>query len=266
MSAAAPDQLTRKQREFQQREQLILDTAQQLLDAQGYAHLTMERIAEAVEYSKGTIYNHFSSKEDLVCSLCCRCVSNLIELFQRAASYDGSTRERFSAIGIAYSLHHQLYPLDAQNIQIVKSNAVREKLSEAKLHELNVLEQQVTGIALEVVREAIDCGDIPGNTGNADEIVFGFWSMHYGALLLAFSDIPLEQLGFSPVIRLLWNNSQKLLEAFGWQPLSQGIDTDALFEKLCSALFAEEICKINSVPNQGVLTRPGSDLKENHHG
>jgi hypothetical protein len=76
--------------------------------------------------------------------------------------------------------------------------------------------------------------------------------MHYGALLLAFSDIPLEQLGFSPVIRLLWKNSQKLLDAFGWRPLSQGGDTDALFEKLCSALFAEEICKINSDPNQGV--------------
>jgi AcrR family transcriptional regulator len=247
--STAPDQLTRKQREFQQREQLILDTAQHLLDGQGYAHLTMERIAEAVEYSRGTIYNHFSSKDDLVCSLCCRCMSSLIELFRRAANYDGTTRERFSAIGIAYSLYHQLHPLDAQNIQIVKTNAVREKLSEAKLHELTVLEQQVTGIALEVVRDAIACGDIPSNGGTADEVVFGFWSMHYGALLLAFSDIPLEQLGFSPAIRSLWKNSQKLLDAFGWQPLSQGTDTDTLFEKLCSALFAEEICKINSDPH-----------------
>ena len=70
------DNLPRKQREFQQREQLILDTAQSMLHQHGYAQLTMERIAEAVEYSKGTIYNHFSSKEDMVCSLCCRCVSN----------------------------------------------------------------------------------------------------------------------------------------------------------------------------------------------
>jgi AcrR family transcriptional regulator len=248
--SANPEHLSRKQRDFQQREQLILDTAQHLLDAQGYAHLTMERIAESVEYSKGTIYNHFSSKEDLVCSLCCRCMSSLIDLFQRAAGYRGNTRERFSTIGIAYSLYHQLHPLDAQNIQIVKSNAVREKLSVEKQNELNALEQQVTGIALQIVREAIASGDIPDDAGSADEIVFGFWSMHYGALLLAFSDIPLEQLGFSPAIHLLWKNSQKLLDAFGWRPLSQGIDTDALFEKLCSALFAEEICKINSDPHR----------------
>ena len=87
------DKLPRKQREFQLREQLILDSAQCILHELGYAQLTMERVADAVEYSKGTIYNHFSSKEDLVCALCCRCVSNLIELFKRAYDYPGTTRE-----------------------------------------------------------------------------------------------------------------------------------------------------------------------------
>jgi len=53
--------LSRKQREIATREQLILDTAQNILHEQGYSHLTMERIAEATEYSKGTIYYHFSS-------------------------------------------------------------------------------------------------------------------------------------------------------------------------------------------------------------
>ena len=247
------DNLTRKQREFQQREQLILDTAQHMLHQHGYAQLTMERVAEAVEYSKGTIYNHFSSKEDLVCSLCCRCVSNLIELFKRAYDYSGTTRERFSAIGIAYSLYHQLNPLDAQNIQVVKTNAVREKLSTAKLQEMSALEHEITQLCMNLVNEAFESGDIAG-TGNAsaDTIVFGFWSMLYGGMLLAQSDIPLEDLGFSPVILLLWNNSQRLMDAYGWKPLSKDADTDALFNSLCSALFAEEVCKLT----QG----------EDHHG
>ncbi|UCB55148.1 MAG: TetR/AcrR family transcriptional regulator [Thiotrichales bacterium] len=251
--AAPLDNLPRKQREFQQREQLILDTAQGMLHEHGYAQLTMERIAEAVEYSKGTIYNHFSSKEDLVCSLCCRCVSNLIELFQRAYEYPGTTRERFAAIGIAYSLYHQLNPLDAQNIQIVKTNAVREKLSEEKQQELGALEREITQLCMNLVNEAIEAGDIARSENHtADAIVFGFWSMLYGGILLAQSDIPLEDLGFSPVIMLLWNNSQRLMDAYDWQPLSKTTDTDALFKKLCSALFAEEMCKLT----QG----------ESHHG
>ena len=247
------DNLPRKQREFQQREQLILDTAQDMLHEHGYAQLTMERIAEAVEYSKGTIYNHFSSKEDLVCSLCCRCVSNLIELFQRAYEYPGTTRERFAAIGIAYSLYHQLNPLDAQNIQIVKTNAVREKMSEEKQQELGALEHEITQLCMNLVNEAIEAGDVSSTENHtADTIVFGFWSMLYGGMLLAQSDIPLEDLGFSPVIMMLWNNSQRLMDAYGWQPSSNATDTDAQFKKLCSALFAEEMCKLT----QG----------ENHHG
>jgi AcrR family transcriptional regulator len=239
------DNLPRKQREFQQREQLILDTAQQMLHQHGYAQLTMERIAEAVEYSKGTIYNHFSSKEDLVCSLCCRCVSNLIDLFRRAYDYPGSTRERFAAIGIAYSLYHQLNPLDAQNIQVVKTNAVREKLGEEKLQEMSTLEHEITQLCMDLVNEAIEAGDLPGSEKHTvDTIVYGFWSMLYGGMLLAQSDIPLEDLGFSPVILMLWNNSQRLMDAYDWQPLSKSIDTGDLFKHLCSALFAEEVCKL----------------------
>ena len=251
--SAQPDNLPRKQREFLQREQLILDTAEQMLHQHGYAQLTMERVAEAVEYSKGTIYNHFSSKEDLVCSLSCRCVSNLIVLFKRAYDYPGTTRERFAAIGIAYSLYHQLNPDDAQYIQIVKTNAVREKLSEEHLQQLNSLEHEITQLCMNLVNEAIAAGDISSTENHtADAIVFGFWSMLYGGILLSQSDIPFVDLGFSPVIILLWNNSQRLMDAYGWEPLCKDHDTDALFSKLCSALYAEEICKLT----QG----------ENHHG
>lgn len=240
-------QLTRKQRELAKRETLILDTAQDILHEHGYAHLTMDRIAEAVEYSKGTIYNHFSSKEDMVCSLCCRSVGNLIDIFTRAAEYQGTTRERFSAIGIGYALYHQLNPLAAQNIQIIKINAVRDKISAQKLQEMETLEQGITKIAISIVIDAIECGDLPDDVKDvADSIVFGCWSMHYGALLLDQSDIPLEDLGFSPVVQLLWLNTQKFLDGFKWLPLSSDTDNDALFRKLTSDLYKNEINALNN--------------------
>ena len=240
--AQAVDTISRKQRELIERESLILDTAQQMLDTHGYNHVTMERIAEAVQYSKGTIYNHFASKEDLVASLCCRCVTNLIEIFQRAYEYPGSTRERYAAIGIGYSLYHQLNPLDSSNLQILKNNAVREKVSEQKLAEIESLEQQITGIASKIVQEAIDCGDLDSRyQSHVGTIVFGCWSMHYGALLLARSDIPLKELGFSPVVKMLWHNANIYLDGYGWKPLSSEYDSEALFEKISRALFDGEL-------------------------
>lgn len=230
--------LTRKQRELLVREKLILDTAQAMLHQHGFNHLTMERIAETVEYSKGTIYNHFASKEDLVCSLCCRCIKNLIEVFERASHYPGTTRERFSAIGIAYSLYHQYNPMDSQNMQALKNHAIREKVSAEKLKDMETLERQITTITQKIVQQAIDCGDLDKNQqSDINTIVFGFWSMHYGAILLDQSDIPLHQLGFDPVVLMLWRNANNLLDGYQWQPLSSTIDTNKLFADISAALF-----------------------------
>ena len=234
--------LTRKQREINERERLILSAAQTMLHQHGYNHLTMDRVAETVEYSKGTIYNHFSSKEDLVCSLCCRCVSNLIEVFERAYDFPGSTRERYSAIGVAYSLYHQLHPMDTQILQIVKNNAVREKISDFKLAEMKSLEQKITSITSSIVQEAINCGDLDKRQqDNVSTIVFGCWSMHYGALMLDQSDIPLNELGFNPVVNMLWKNANIYLDGYQWLPLSTSIDSDKLFEKISTLLFDGEI-------------------------
>ena len=234
--------LTRKQREINEREQLILSAAQTMLHQHGYNHLTMDRVAETVEYSKGTIYNHFASKEDLVCSLCCRCVSNLIEVFERAYHFPGTTRERYSAIGIGYSIYHQLHPLDSQILQVVKNNAVREKISEFKLAEMELLEQKITNITSSIVQEAIDCGDLDRRyQDSVSTIVFGCWSMHYGAVMLDQSDIPLYELGFNPVVKMLWKNANIYLDGYQWRPLSKSIDTDSLFEKISTALFDGEI-------------------------
>jgi len=79
--------LTRKQREIQQREEMLLDVARKMLIEQGYAGLSMDRIAESTEYSKGVIYQHFSSKEDLVTAMAVQSLSRRVEYFARAASF-----------------------------------------------------------------------------------------------------------------------------------------------------------------------------------
>ena len=61
--------LSRKQREIQEREALILEVAREMLLERGYLGVTMDRIAQAIEYSKGTVYQHFSSKEDVLVAL-----------------------------------------------------------------------------------------------------------------------------------------------------------------------------------------------------
>jgi len=235
--------LTRKQREMLEREELILSAAQTLIQQYGYNRLTMDRVAETVEYSKGTIYNHFACKEDLICALCCRSLNKLFDVFERAYRYPGSSRERYSAVGIGYSLYYQFHQKEAQNIQTMRNYAVREKVSEHRLKNMESLEQKITKITGSIVQEAIDCGDLDkAHQANVNTIVFGGWSMHYGALLLDQSDIPLQEMGFNSVVDMLWENANIFLDGYQWLPLSSTTDTKKLFEIISSVLFDDDIC------------------------
>jgi len=246
-----PKPMSRKQRELFEREQLILDTAQQILQQEGLQGLTMDRVAAEIEYSKGTVYNHFSSKEEIISGIGCRCMNRLIEMFSRAKNYAGSHRERIAAIGIAHSLYAQLHPAELQNMQLIKSSAVREKVSAEKQQELLQLEQQVTGVVLEIVHDAMKQGDIPNDqTYLPDGIMLGLWSMGYGSNLLHMSGIPFDQLGIQQPLEMMWINSHKLLDSYQWQPLSSTFDIHDLKEKLCAEIFAEEVNELKQLTNQ----------------
>ena len=55
----------RKQRDIEKRRHLILDTARRLFHRKGFSGVTVDDIALEIEFSKGTIYSHFASKEEI---------------------------------------------------------------------------------------------------------------------------------------------------------------------------------------------------------
>ncbi len=62
--------LTKKQQAIADREVELVQLAKSLVQEQGFANLTMDKLTAASPYSKGTIYNHFCSKEDVILALC----------------------------------------------------------------------------------------------------------------------------------------------------------------------------------------------------
>src|SRR6478735_8658962 len=61
-----------KERHTRERELVrnaILAAARGLFLAQGYANVSMRKIAEQIEYSPGAIYSYFASKEDIFFAL-----------------------------------------------------------------------------------------------------------------------------------------------------------------------------------------------------
>lgn len=177
--------LGRKQRDLQRRVDLILRVGRELLLSSGYRGLTMARIAELTEYSKGTIYQHFSCKEEIVQKLAAKSTEKLVELLLRVQSYQGGALLKLGLVAEAMFLFYRLYPVEFSLLSTIRSKAVRERISAQHYAELESREQDAMGIVKEIISEGVHSNELELDKFLIpEELAAGVWFMLYGALNL----------------------------------------------------------------------------------
>jgi TetR/AcrR family fatty acid metabolism transcriptional regulator len=92
----APRSLKEKQR--QEREELILQAAEEVLAEKGYYETSVDEIAARVGIAKGTVYLHFPSKEDLVVAILERNTQTMVALVEATVATARSNHEKLEAI------------------------------------------------------------------------------------------------------------------------------------------------------------------------
>jgi AcrR family transcriptional regulator len=243
--------LTRKEREFAQRENLVLETARRLLLESGYSGLTMERIAEAAEYSKGTIYNHFSCKEEVVAELASRVLHGKAVFVERAAVSKGRSRERMTAIVEAAMLFVRLYPEDMRIMQMLQSQVFMRKVPQKQRERVVAQERRVSNAIIGVVRDAIAEGDLAGkNAGDplCEELAFGICCMIDGGHSVLSRHGTLEDLGPRDPYQAIAHALDLLADGCGWRPVSVEVDYNAVRERVRSTVFDEEVRRLQRAP------------------
>jgi len=240
--------LTRKQREIREREARILELARQMIVEHGYHGFSMDRIAEALEYSKGTIYQHFSCKEDVLMALVNQAVEQRLALFRRAATFRGRSRERIVTIGVAAELFFRLYPDHFHIEHVIRLSSVREKTSEERRLFLEACESSCMEIVGGVIYDAIASGDfVPPPGYEPQHLGFGLWAITFGSYSIAASSPSLARLGIENPIRAIRANGDALLDGVGWKPLSSEIDLPALYQRITSEVFPTEIEQVGGL-------------------
>jgi len=238
--------LTRKQREIREREDLILDVARDMLVERGYLGLTMDRIAKAIDYSKGTVYQHFASKEDLLVALAGQTARKRTDLFERAATFRGRTRERMMGVGLAYELFVGLYPTHFESEKVIHATSVRAKATAEHVALLSACEMKCTHVVSGIVRDAIAAGDLELPAGIAPmDLGFNLWSLTFGSYFLTSGDAPLGELGVTNPHAALTRGYHALLDGYGWRPLSTEWDYDATRAKLQEEVFSDECARLD---------------------
>jgi len=231
----------RKARQFLQREQNLLDLALDLMRADGFTGLSMDKLTVKSDYSKGTIYNHFSCKEDVLSAIGFNCLSTLYTLFSRALAFEGSSRERMLGVGFAYMLSARLKPEQFMCVLSCKTAGVAEKASSKRQQLSLTKEQDLIELLNGLIIEACDKGDLPkARLDNLETVSFCLWAMSFGSLALMLRANEALAIKDLPVQETLLYNMGVTLDGLGWHPLSQDWDYKKTLLHLQQFVFAEE--------------------------
>ncbi len=233
--------LTRKQREILQREEDILELSRPMLIEGGYHGLNMDRIAAELEYSKGTIYKHFSCKEEIIIALAIETLEKRTDFFSRAAAFRGGSRERITAIGAGCELFVRLFPDHFEVEQIINSRSIWEKTSENRRNLMHTAESKCMHMVSGIVRDGIAQGDLQLPEGTTpEELVFGLWSLTFGAHSILSTGESLANLGIKEPFAAIRMNINHILDGCGWRPLFAEFDYKSLMQRIEDEVFPEE--------------------------
>src|SRR5688500_690941 len=91
----------RRERERAQRHQLIISTARELAEAEGWDAVTIRRLADRIEYSQPVLYSHFADKGAIIDAVALQGFAELATAL-RSAGEGRADREKLDALAEAY--------------------------------------------------------------------------------------------------------------------------------------------------------------------
>lgn len=235
----------RKRRDMRRREELFLDRARSVLLKHGYHGLTMDRIAKATGYSRGTIYQHFGCKEDIIVALVTRGMERRLAMMERCGAFRGRSRERMQVIGEAVELFTRLFPDDARILLLGNGEVIVQKASEKSLRGMRTCLERSMAVAAGIVRDAIAQGDLVLTRATPEEVVFHLWAIAEGGYAVASSLTPPFEAWIPDPFAAVNNGYEALCDGYGWRPLSTEWDFEATRRRIRREIFPEESRRVH---------------------
>jgi len=103
----------RKMRERGEREQRIIAAARAIAEREGWAAVTIRRLATEIEYSQPVLYSHFENRDAIVTAVAVEGFGELAAALRQAAQGSPDRRHAPEAVALAYlafaSAHPALY-------------------------------------------------------------------------------------------------------------------------------------------------------------
>lgn len=133
----------------------ILDATDRLLARSGYKKMTIDDLAKEVGIGKGSIYLHFSSKEEIALSHIDRIIENLKEHLNSIADGNGSSTEKIKKMLV----ERVLFRFDSVQHYSQSLDELLVSIRPLLLERRKVYFESEAAIFAKVVKSAIDEGE-----------------------------------------------------------------------------------------------------------
>ncbi len=138
----------------------LLQIAAKLFAKNGLAGVTMADVAGAAGLTAPSIYNHFSSKDELFVATVTDMYDNISRGFARAVEMEGSWEDRVVAV---LEIATELYRDDAVLQRLGGVAQMEAGQAPTRFRAIIDAQQHVDDVFRDVVRSAVDAGELPGD-------------------------------------------------------------------------------------------------------
>lgn len=177
--------LSRKDRERLFRKNEIMEAAIKLFSEKGYEHTTLDEIAVASEFGKGTIYNYFANKEEIYLEILRRSTSNYVEMFEKAYNETSNLKD------FLLSFTKNIFEYSLSNIEIFKIHARLKTQIDAETNnycnddEFAEVNNKLTSMLRQRIEKSIEESEII--SVDVDSLINAFRSITMPYILLLLS-------------------------------------------------------------------------------
>ncbi|MCI3275059.1 TetR/AcrR family transcriptional regulator [Streptomyces cylindrosporus] len=145
----------RKAQEVAARERMFVGLALEMVKRVGFHNLTLGKLATEAGYSKGTVYNHFTCREDLLIELSTENARQQLRYYQAVADLPLGGVSALYALALAYLRHAEVSPVLFESSITARTEAVCALASEERMRRRDLVESQMAQVVSSVVDRTV---------------------------------------------------------------------------------------------------------------
>ena len=178
--------ISRREREFIRREQEILAASTRLFSTDCWELVTVEQIAREADIAKGTLYKHFSSKEELYARLCLDFYQQLHDKIHQLDDKLSPAAALREIIMISFD-HYLSHPAPARVSFYCERQDFKERLQEETKARYVSSEKEFIETMSDLMERGMKAGEFPQRP--LEELMFGLEATFRGTMMLIWNSV-----------------------------------------------------------------------------